>query len=132
MYYNEGNNKRNYRIERKNPMKKRLFILTLGVFFLTACANTTKDTSSEIAEGNILYTGTVAELNEESILMEGLEPVDADVAAIEEVVLLTPPLAELEVGDTLEVILVENAPMTRSLPPQIPGNSIVEVRIPSK
>lgn len=112
-------------------MKKRLFILTLGVFFLTACANTTNDTSSEIVEGNILYTGTVAELNEESILMEGLEPVDADVAVIEEVVLLTAPLAELEVGDTLEVILVENAPMTRSLPPQIPGNSIVEVRIPS-
>ncbi|WP_373761148.1 hypothetical protein [Jeotgalibaca porci] len=63
--------------------------------------------------------------------MEGPEPVDADVAVIEEVVLLTAPLAELEVGDTLEVILVENAPMTRSLPPQIPGNSIVEVRIPS-
>lgn len=112
-------------------MKKRLFILTLGVFFLTACANTNNDTSAEIAEGNILYTGTVAELNEESILMEGLEPVDADVAVIEEVVLLTAPPAELEVGDTLEVILVENAPMTRSLPPQIPGNSIVEVRIPS-
>ena len=112
-------------------MKKRLFILTLGVFFLTACANTTNDASAEIAEGTILYTGIVAELNDETILMEGLEPVDADVAAIEEVVLLTPPPAELEVGDTLEVILVENAPMTRSLPPQIPGNSIVEVRIPS-
>ena len=32
-----------------------------------------------------------------------------------------------EKGDQIEIILVENSIMTMSIPPQIPGNSIVEI-----
>ena len=105
-------------------MKKQLFLLTLGAFFLTACGNKTTETT------DIMYSGTVAEINADSILMSELTPVaDTDAPAFTEVILLTAPPADLEKGDTLEVTLVENAPTTRSLPPQIAGDSIVEVQI---
>nr|MBC9706060.1 hypothetical protein [Enterococcus sp.] len=32
-----------------------------------------------------------------------------------------------EKGDQIEIVLVENSIMTMSIPPQIPGNSIVEI-----
>lgn len=105
-------------------MKKQLFLFMLGAFFLTACSNKTADTT------DILYSGTVAEINADSILMSELTPVaDTDAPAFTEVILLTTPPDDLKKGDTLEVTLIENAPTTRSLPPQIPGNSIVEVRV---
>lgn len=108
-------------------MKKQLLLLAMGIFFLTACSN---NSSTEVEEGQILYSGTVEEINEESIFMINLEPVDnTDVPGFDEVILLTEPPAELERGDKLDVILIENAPTTMSIPPQIPGNAIVEVTI---
>ena len=108
--------------------------------------------SSDIAESNqeentILYKGTVAaqeETSDESILVNDLTPINNDEAApFDEVLLLmneSIPLTdkqtgeELQVmdvheGDMVEVTLVENAPTTMSIPPQIPGNGIIKVEV---
>ena len=108
--------------------------------------------SSDITESNqeentILYKGTVAaqeDTSDESLLINDLTPMDHDEAApFDEVLLLmneSIPLtdkqtgeelqvADIQEGDTVEVTLVENAPTTMSIPPQIPGNGIIKVEV---
>ena len=117
-------------------MKKRILIPLLGFLFLTACANTS-DTpeveSSEVTvnQEEVLYQGTVAEVLENGLLVSELNPIDReDAAGFSEVILLMEDMAaysDLQVDELVEVTLMENAPTTMSIPPQIPGNAIIKV-----
>lgn len=133
-----------------NQLKKILLFL-LGVFFLSACSvsNSQEDTQSNTdtsveEEATVLYTATIKEVDEGRILVQDMNPVETeDIPGFDEVVLLMNediPLTnkttgediqieDLKEGDNLEVVLIENAPTTMSLPPQLPGMSIVQVEL---
>ena len=137
-------------------MKKQILLTLIGTALLAgySMANTKASSnegnqpaiSSEVAEGTILYTGTVKE-NSDWLLIENLNPVtEKDVPVFDEVVLLMNEdipltdhktgeaiaLTDLEVGDVVHVTLVEHTPTTMSLPPQIPGMGIVKVAVEQK
>lgn len=97
-------------------------------------------------EGRVLYQGTVKEVDlsfEERVSLTDFVPVEGEGQAYDEVILLLNAdiplldkrtgnplsLEELSPGDEVEVTLVEHAPMTMSLPPQLPGNGIIQVEI---
>lgn len=153
-------------------LKKHLLTGLIGATFLAGCGQTGVDPdqssdlnnesmSSEVIgsdsvvessqeETVILYKGTVAsqeEVNEDSILINDLTPLDNDEAsAFDEVILLmndSIPLTDkqtgkevqvtdIQEGDTVEVTLKEHAPTTMSIPPQIAGNGIVKVEVESQ
>ena len=96
-------------------------------------------------EDVILYTGTVidgVENNENSLFISNLMPVDSvNVNSFDEVILLMDDVAlfdqktgknlnveDIKNGDTVNVILIKNTPITMSLPAQIPGMGIVKVK----
>ncbi len=137
-------------------MKKQILLGLIGTALLAGCsmANTKASSnegnqpaiSSEVAEGTILYTGTVKE-NSDWLLIENLNPVtEKDVPVFDEVVLLMNEdipltdhktgeaiaLTNLAIGDVVHVTLVEHTPTTMSLPPQIPGMGIVKVAVEQK
>lgn len=137
-------------------MKKQILLGLIGTALLAGCSmgNTKASTNegnqaeigSEVAEGTILYTGTVKE-NSDWLLIENLTPVtEEDVPAFDEVVLLMNEdipltdhktgeaiaLTNLAIGDVVHVTLVEHTPTTMSLPPQIPGMGIVKVAVEQK
>ena len=135
---------------------KKILLTLIGTALLAGCsmANTKASSnegnqpaiSSEVAEGTILYTGTVKE-NSDWLLIENLNPVtEKDVPVFDEVVLLMNEdipltdhktgeaiaLTNLAIGDVVHVTLVEHTPTTMSLPPQIPGMGIVKVAVEQK
>jgi hypothetical protein len=100
----------------------------------------------ETGEATVLYSGTVidsGETHDNGLFLADLIPVDSsDATSFDEVILLMEDvplidqssgknvsLSDLEKGDSVRVTLVEHAPTTMSLPPQIPGMGIVKVEI---
>lgn len=135
-------------------MKKQFSLLLLSLLFLTACTSPTGSTteastvdsannSNVEEEKKVTYTGTIKTIADEMIYMDSLIPDEgADVISFEEVVLLMNEdipltdvsgqavhLSDLTEGQTLEVVLAENAPMTKSLPPQLAGIGIISVTV---
>lgn len=140
-------------------MKKLLtasLLLSIGV--LTACstANQTKTSestpasntaSSSVQEAKTaIFTATVKEVTELDtqekaiqVLLENPENVENaedvllsfndGVALNLDPTTLTVEQDELVPGVKVQVTLSENAPMTMSIPPQVPGNAIVSVEI---
>lgn len=107
---------------------------------------TSEDVSmeSESSDATVLYSGTVIDsgiTNENGIFVSNLQPEDAAEASnFDEVVLLTEGvtlieqesgdainLSDINEGDTISVTLIEHAPTTMSLPPQIAGMGIVKI-----
>lgn len=99
---------------------------------------------SESSDATVLYSGTVIDsgiTNENGIFVSNLQPEDAAEASnFDEVVLLTEGvtlieqesgdainLSDINEGDTISVTLIEHAPTTMSLPPQIAGMGIVKI-----
>lgn len=97
-------------------------------------------------EGTVLYKGTVKEVDlsiEERVSLTEFVPTEGDGQQYDEVILLLNadiPLLDkrtgeplslegLAPGDEVEATLVEHAPMTMSLPPQLPGNGIIQVEV---
>ena len=117
-------------------MKKKIMFSLIGLLFLTACGNTSDTSEMESSAVNmnqkeVLYQGMVAEVLENGLLVSELNPVDReDAAGFSEVILLmedTSAYSDLQVDDLVEVTLIENAPTTMSIPPQIPGNAIIKI-----
>lgn len=132
---------------------KHLILGLITVTILTGCSlsnekeNVSSLESSSIVtneEDVILYTGTVidgVENNENSLFISNLMPVDSvNVNSFDEVILLMDDVAlfdqktgknlnveDIKNGDTVNVILIKNTPITMSLPAQIPGMGIVKV-----
>ncbi len=99
---------------------------------------------NESSETTILYSGTVIDsgvTNEKGLFVSNLKPEDETKAAsFDEVILLTEDvnlidqetgdaivLSDIKEGDTVSVTLIEHAPTTMSIPPQIPGMGIVKI-----
>lgn len=99
---------------------------------------------SESSETTILYFGTVIDngiTNENGLFVSNLIPEDTTKAAsFDEVILLTEEvtligqetgdpidISDIKEGDTISVTLIEHAPTTMSIPPQIPGMAIVKI-----
>lgn len=141
-------------------MKKTL-LLTVGVALvlsLVGCGTAKKEDTTNSApslsdssqEKGVKYEGTVKEDGSstgQQLTLQNLKQVeeDADAISFDEVVLLTegvPILTaetheklsvdEIKVGTTVTVMLVTEPITTRSLPPQIPGNSIIQILVPKQ
>ena len=126
------------------------------VFFLSGCNAKDSQTEnndltseavsmeSESSVKTILYSGTVIDsgvTNEKGLFVSNLKPKDETKAAsFDEVILLTEDvnlldqqtgdavaLSDIKEGDTVNVTLIEHAPTTMSIPPQIPGMGIVKI-----
>lgn len=99
---------------------------------------------NESSETTILYSGTVIDsgvTNEKGLFVSNLKSEDETKAAsFDEVILLTEDvnlidqetgdaivLSDIKEGDTVSVTLIEHAPTTMSIPPQIPGMGIVKI-----
>lgn len=99
---------------------------------------------SESSETTIVYFGTVIDngiTNENGLFVSNLIPEDTTKAAsFDEVILLTEEvtligqetgdpidISDIKEGDTISVTLIEHAPTTMSIPPQIPGMAIVKI-----
>lgn len=135
---------------------KKLILSLLMVSFLSGCNakksqaddnDLTSDGVSmenESSETTILYSGTVIDsgvTNEKGLFVSNLKPEDETKAAsFDEVILLTEDvnlidqetgdaivLSDIKEGDTVSVTLIEHAPTTMSIPPQIPGMGIVKI-----
>ncbi|SFH65670.1 hypothetical protein [Pisciglobus halotolerans] len=136
---------------------KPLMILLLAPILLFGCSansaddrtpNSSETSESQKEEKTVLYHAEVKEQGDQEnnrIVLKDFEPVDpsTDAAAQDEVILLmneeiplvdketnTPlTIEDVKKGAKAEVTLIENAPMTMSIPPQLPGMSIVKVVI---
>lgn len=135
---------------------KKLILSLLMVSFLSGCnaKNSQADDNdltsdgvsmeNESSETTILYSGTVIDsgvTNEKGLFVSNLKPEDETKAAsFDEVILLTEDvnlidqetgdaivLSDIKKGDTVSVTLIEHAPTTMSIPPQIPGMGIVKI-----
>ncbi|HJA90051.1 hypothetical protein ACN7OV_09685 [Aerococcus urinaeequi] len=135
---------------------KKLILSLLMVSFLSGCnaKNSQADDNdltsdgvsmeNESSETTILYSGTVIDsgvTNEKGLFVSNLKPEDETKAAsFDEVILLTEDvnlidqetgdaivLSDIKEGDTVSVTLIEHAPTTMSIPPQIPGMGIVKI-----
>lgn len=135
---------------------KKLILSLLMVSFLSGCnaKNSQADNNdltsdgvsmeNESSETTILYSGTVIDsgvTNEKGLFVSNLKPEDETKAAsFDEVILLTEDvnlidqetgdaivLSDIKEGDTVSVTLIEHAPTTMSIPPQIPGMGIVKI-----
>ena len=125
-------------------------ITTLTLLTSCSLANETEISDSSIEnivsteEKNILYTGTVisgGETSENSLFLSDLKPVDSlNVASFDEVILLLDgvdlvdkntgemlSVEDIKIGDTVNVLLIKDTPITMSLPAQIPGMGIVKI-----
>lgn len=134
-------------------MKKILVLVAMSFFGLYACgaqADAKSDGANDSklmdnSEG-VVFTGIFKEgdfSSDEHIMLTDFET-EEDSPIKGEVVLLVSEdtrmvfketgeeasVSDLEVGDKVEVLLIKDAPMTMSLPPQIPGRAILEVRVP--
>ena len=135
---------------------KKIILSLLIVSFLSGCStkNSQADNNSltsevihmesESSETTILYFGTVIDngiTNENGLFVSNLIPEDTTKAAgFDEVILLTEEvtligqetgdpidISDIKEGDTISVTLIEHAPTTMSIPPQIPGMAIVKI-----
>jgi hypothetical protein len=121
---------------------------------LTSCSlaneNEISDSSRENIvskeETNILYTGTViagGETSENSLFLSDLKPVESlNVASFDEVILLLDgvdlvdkntgeslSVEDIKIGDTVNVLLIKDTPITMSLTAQIPGMGNLKVEV---
>ncbi|WP_314060658.1 hypothetical protein [uncultured Vagococcus sp.] len=108
---------------------------------ITSSSTENQQRDSEVLIGKV-KEGTTSE--DQRLLLESLVPAEKDSETIpfQEVVLLTNDVKivdgddqevtvdKLEPGTTIEVTLVKNSPVASSLPPQIPGMSIVKIVVP--
>lgn len=108
---------------------------------VTSSSTENQQEASEVLIGKV-KEGTTSE--DQRLLLESLVPTDKDSETVpfQEVVLLTNDvkivdgdgkevmIEKIEPGTTLEVTLVKNSPVASSLPPQIPGMSIVKIVVP--
>lgn len=135
-------------------MKRIVSCLTLATTFLllTACGNqstndgqTTETTSNSSTHDQSIFTGTVDEVTEsdeeDQIIRVKLVDVKAKIdpenigTSFEHdgVILnapeekIKPSVDALSEGTEIELTLAKTPVMTMSLPPQIPGNSIIQV-----
>lgn len=133
---------------------KKWMILPVLVMALAGCGNTSPspDNSSEQdleSEDTVVYRGLVQEdavKTPGQLVIDQLDPVASEgtMPFYEgEIVLLlsnndmvksetdgqTVDLKEVTAGSEVEVRMEKDAPMTRSLPPQIPGKSIKEITL---
>lgn len=135
-------------------MKRIVSCLTLATTFLllTACGNqstndeqTAETTSNSLAQDQSVFTGTVEEVaeseDEDQIVRVKLVDVKAKIdpenigTSFENdgVILnapadkIKPNMDALSEGSEVELTLAKTPVMTMSLPPQIPGNSIIQV-----
>ncbi|HJA89855.1 MAG TPA: hypothetical protein H9948_03600 [Candidatus Jeotgalibaca merdavium] len=135
---------------------KKIILSLFVVFFLSGCNAKDSQTEnndltseavsmeSESSVKTILYSGTVIDsgvTNEKGLFVSNLKPKDETKAAsFDEVILLTEDvnlldqqtgdavaLSDIKEGDTVNVTLIEHAPTTMSIPPQIPGMGIVKI-----
>lgn len=141
-------------------MKKTL-LLTVGmalVLSLVGCGTSKKEDTADSAhslsdssqEKGVAYEGMVKEdgsASTQQVILQNLKQVeeDADAISFDEVVLLTKDVPiltaktreklnvdEIKAGTTVTVMLVTEPITTRSLPPQIPGNSIIQILVPKQ
>lgn len=139
-------------------MKKLILVATLSLFGLimvgcsqsssTQGGSSSQDTSSsEQKKEKVEYSGMVKEdgsKEEQHLLLNSLTQAQENesIASFDEVILLTEGVSILDkktqeersienikAGSTITVFLVPEPITTRSLPPQIPGNSIVNILI---
>ena len=121
-------------------------IMYLGLLVIGSCVLVMGCGKSK-SEG-IVYDGVVKEVSESGsnrLLLESLTPVDknADAVAFEEVILLTEgadikseetnksvKVEDVKAGSKIKVTLTDKAVTTSSIPPQIPGESIMEILVP--
>lgn len=135
-------------------MKRIVSCLTLATTFLllTACGNqstndeqTAETTSNSLAQDQSVFTGTVEEVtesdDEDQIIRVKLVDVKAKIdpenigtSFANDGVILNAPTDKikpngdaLSEGTEVELTLAKKPVMTMSLPPQIPGNSIIQV-----
>lgn len=127
---------------------KQLVALFLAAAFLTSCGSeSSQEKTSEKLEQNektITYIGTVIDFgqtHDSGLFLADLTPINfPEAAAFDEVILLTDDvslvdqstgeaiaLSELVKGDSVQVTLIEHAPTTMSIPPQIAGNGIIKI-----
>ncbi|MCA9765480.1 MAG: hypothetical protein KC455_03580 [Carnobacterium sp.] len=127
---------------------KKWIVSFIAVTFLAGCGvEAPKESSSETdtaEDKTILYSGTVIDFGEthtDGLFISDLTPLDStEAASFDEVILLTEEVSlvdqksgesirasELVNGDTVQVTLIEHAPTTMSLPPQIAGMGIVKI-----
>lgn len=139
-------------------MKKLVFAATLSIIGLTlmGCGQTADNetnsssqatSSSKQQEEMTEYNGTVKEdgsKEEQQLLLSNLKQTNEKDSALsfDEVILLTKGVSildektqekrlieEIKAGTTVKVFLVSEPVTTRSLPPQIPGNSIIKILV---
>lgn len=139
-------------------MKKLILVATLSLFGLimvgcsqsssTQGGSSSQDTSSsEQKKEKVEYSGMVKEdgsKEEQHLLLSNLTQTQENksIASFDEVILLTEGVSildkktpeersieDIKAGSTITVFLVPEPITTRSLPPQIPGNSIVNILI---
>ncbi|ALV22694.1 hypothetical protein [Carnobacterium antarcticum] len=141
-------------------MKKnlRLTVVLTIILFLSGCRLVKKDSTSDSAHSfsgsspteSVEYNGTVKEdgiTNEQQLTVSNLKPVEANERSLsfDEVILLTKevPLLnaethekvnveDIKAGTSVTVFLIPEPITTRSLPPQIPGNSILKILVSKK
>jgi uncharacterized protein YceK len=130
---------------------KKLILCFITTALLSGCGAASSQASTasddgETGEATVIYSGTVidsGETHDNGLFLADLIPVDSsEAASFDEVILLMEDvplidqssgenvsLSDLEKGDSVMVTLIEHAPTTMSLPPQIPGMGIVKVEI---
>jgi len=130
---------------------KKLILCFITTALLSGCGAASSQASTdsedvETGEATVLYSGTVidsGETHDNGLFLADLVPVDSsEAASFDEVILLMEDvplidqssgenvsLPDIEKGDKVNVILIDHAPTTMSLPPQIPGMGIVQVEI---
>lgn len=100
-----------------------------------------KQEAAEVLIGVVKESGTK---ENQRLVLKSLVPEDKESETIpfDEVVLLTEgvlivdgndqtvPIEKIEAGATIEVTLLTNSPVASSLPPQIPGMSMVKIVVP--
>lgn len=139
-------------------MKKLILVATLSLFglIMVGCSqsssnqagSSSQDTSSsEQKKEKVEYSGMVKEdgsKEEQHLLLNSLTQAQENesISSFDEVILLTEGVSildkktqeersieDIKAGSTITVFLVPEPITTRSLPPQIPGNSIVNILI---
>lgn len=138
-------------------MKKTIglsIIFILALFFV-GCKSDKKDGASGLSHSHsdstptegVEYNGIVKEdgiASEQQLMLKNLEPVETagEAAPFDEVILLTEgvpilnaethekaTIEDIKAGTSVTVLLVPEPITTRSLPPQIPGNSILKILV---
>lgn len=136
--------------------KTTIFVLLSSLFLLGACTNSnnadTNESTKEVTEvekpsANAKFSGTLTQdaqtendgtvtltvnaitaTNDPGSLLNSMKN-DGVILHVEPEQLAVGTTIELKAGSLIEFQLTEQAIMTMSIPPQVPGNSIVSVKL---